>query len=54
MVVWVEADDENLGEEMVNESPDNPILFAKWSKAGEFIMICLTDGGIILGNVDGE
>jgi len=52
MIVWTESEDIFI-EEMVNQSEENPILFAQWSKNGAFVLICLMDGSIILGNVDG-
>ncbi len=53
MIVWTESED-TMVEEMVNESDEKRIKFAKWSKNGGFIMIVIEKGSMILGSVEGE
>lgn len=53
MVVWTESEESYI-EEMVNESDEDRILRALWSKDGSYVLIVLERGGAILGNVEGE
>ena len=54
MVIWIEDNDKNFVEEMVNEAGKRRIKFAKWSNSGSYVVIIIEGGELILGSVDGE
>jgi WD repeat-containing protein 35 len=54
MIVWTEGGQNLYTEEMVNEAGKKRIKFAKWSAGGNYVIIAIEGGSLILGSVEGE
>lgn len=52
-MTWMQKKGDFL-EETINESDQNKILDVRWSPDGTHLCICIDDGSIIVGSVEGE